>query len=250
MRLYLDDGNSRIKWRHDEMRSARVADTPAELEAQWQTLPRHQITAVFGSSVRSEARMREIERISRDCLGAGIHWQTTTASALGVRNAYSDPGSLGVDRWLALLAAHARFPGRDCIVVDAGTAITVDLLDAGGQHRGGLIMPGARTMLSSLARAEQLFPGSGDDLHAMACAGNALTSNTRDALLAGAVFAVQGGVEAAIEQQARQIGVRIGDVPILLTGGDAEMLKLEALQTFRAPDLVLEGLQQLAETES
>ncbi len=250
MRLFLDVGNSRIKWRHAQMGGSAVADDLAVLEAQWRGLSTPGIGAVFGSSVRGKAQMQAIDQLCQDCFRTGVRWQVSRAEALGVRNAYANPASLGVDRWLALLAAHASFPGRDCIVVDAGTAITVDLLDAAGDHRGGLIMPGARTILSSLGKAEQLFPDAGDDLLAVARAPRALTSNTQDALLAGAVFAVQGGVRAAIREQARQIGVKIETMPILLTGGDLGMLKLDTLQTHVVPDLVLDGLQVLAEKES
>lgn len=247
MRLYLDVGNSRIKWRHEQMATAVVADDLAVLEAQWRELGAELLSEVMGSSVRGKSQMQAIDQLSQDCFRTAVHWQVSTAQALGVRNAYANPASLGVDRWLVLLAAHARFPGRDCIVVDAGTAITVDLLDASGLHRGGLIMPGARTVLGSLGKAEQLFPDAGDDLQLIARAPNALTTNTQDALLAGAIFAIQGGVRAAIQEQAKQIGAKIESLPILLTGGDLGMLKLDNMQTHVVPDLVLDGLQALAE---
>ena len=249
MRLYLDVGNTRIKWRCEAMGGSAVADSLAVLEAQWRDLRTLNITKVVGSSVRGKSQMRAIDQLSQDCFLTAVHWQVSRAQALGIRNAYANPAALGVDRWMALIAARVRFPEQNCIVVDAGTAITVDLLDRNGQHRGGLILPGARTLLSSLEKADQLFPDAGDSLQDIAQSPSALTTNTQDALLAGAIFAVQGGVMAAIREQARQIDVRIETLPLLLTGGDRNMIKLDKLQIHIAPDLVLEGLQAMAENE-
>lgn len=247
MNLYMDVGNTRIKWRHQEMSRTSVADSLEILEAQWRDFPDQRISRVFGSCVRGKQQAGAIDLLSRDVFGLGVGWQVSSAQSCGVTNAYSNPLSLGVDRWLALIAAHARFPEHTCIVIDAGTAITIDLLEANGRHRGGLIMPGARTMLSSMGKADQLFPDVGINLLAAAASPEALTSNTRDALVSGSIFAVQGGVKAVIEKQCRQIGAKIEALPILITGGDLAMLNLDSLRTHIAPDLVLEGLQRLTE---
>src|SRR4029077_2103024 len=70
----------------------------------------------------------------------------------GVRNGYAETWRLGADRWVAMLGAHARYPGRALWVVDVGTALTVDLLDEHGRHRGGLLVPGPALMVESLLR--------------------------------------------------------------------------------------------------
>ena len=62
-----------------------------------------------------------------------------------MRNAYAEPARLGIDRWAAIIAAYHRFPEGAC-VVDCGTACTFDLVDAGGRHRGGYILPGLSAM--------------------------------------------------------------------------------------------------------
>ena len=83
-------------------------------------------------------------------------WLTASAAACGVTNRYARPAQLGADRWASLVAAWRRSTATDlfppaCVVVNAGTAVTIDALDADGVFRGGLILPGMRLMLQALA---------------------------------------------------------------------------------------------------
>lgn len=247
MNLYVDVGNSRIKWKYDGMVEAMAAGSLEQLSLQWNELKAVKLQSAAGSCVRSRSLADEINELSQACFDMPVVWQSSVAVACGVTNAYAQPQNLGVDRWAVLIAARARYPNQACIVVDAGTAITVDLLDASGLHLGGVILPGARSMLDTLNRAEQLFPDANRDLHEIAKSVSPFASSTQDAVLAGIVFAVQGGVKAVIEQQAAQINVKIEMLPIILTGGDSTMLKLDSLQTQQVPDLVLEGLRVLME---
>ena len=85
----------------------------------------------------------------RETIGRPPEFASSTDTAAGVRNGYSNPAQLGVDRWLAVIGAFHRH--RDaCCVVDAGTALTIDGVDATGQHLGGFIVPGPRLMVESL----------------------------------------------------------------------------------------------------
>ena len=74
----------------------------------------------------------------------------------GVRNAYDEPGKLGVDRWLAIVGAVARY-GIPVVVWDLGTASTLDAVDTSGRHLGGMIYPGPATMAASLTRDTRLI---------------------------------------------------------------------------------------------
>ena len=247
MKLVVDVGNSRIKWKHDGMPAAVAADSLQQLSLQWQDLKNVEIRGASGGCVRGRSLADKIDELARAYFDKRIDWQFSVSEACGVRNAYKQPGNLGVDRWAALIAAHEKLPGQACIVVDAGTAITVDLLDASGLHLGGVILPGAKSMLDTLNRAEQLFADTNRNLHEFAQSVQPCTDNTQDAVLTGIVFAVQGGVKAVIEQQAGQINAKIETLPIILTGGDSTMLKLDSLQTQQVPDLVLEGYRVLME---
>ena len=87
------------------------------------------------------------------------------ATSAGVRIAYAEPSRLGVDRFLALLAAHARGPGP-WLLVSAGSALTVDLLDVGGQHIGGVIAPSPEHMRAALAARFPALAYAGGEAHA------------------------------------------------------------------------------------
>jgi type III pantothenate kinase len=156
----------------------------------------------------------------------------TRPECAGVRIAYAEPSRLGVDRFLGLLAAHARGDGP-WLIVSAGSALTVDLLDGAGQHRGGVIAPSPEHMRAALAAR---FP-------ALAFAGGEATdfaADTADALAGGSLGAALGLVERCHRQATRLLG---RPPRLLISGGGgarlAEGLEIESEQS---PFLVLEGL--------
>ena len=156
----------------------------------------------------------------------------TQPECAGVRIAYAEPSRLGVDRFLALLAAHARGPGP-WLIVSAGSALTVDLLDADGQHRGGLIAPSPEHMRAALAAR---FP-------ALAYAGGEacdFATDTADAIAGGSVGAAVGLIERSHRQAMRLLGA----TPRVLVsgGGAARLMELLEMDSEPAPGLVLEGL--------
>jgi type III pantothenate kinase len=155
----------------------------------------------------------------------------TQRACAGVRIAYLEPSRLGVDRFLALLATHAR--GADaCLVVGVGTALTIDLLDADGRHHGGRIAPSPTLMRDALhARAPQL-PASGGRYADFA-------DDTIDALASGC----EGAALALIADSRERALARLGIVPnILLHGGGSAALLPRVPGAIPAPALVLEGL--------
>lgn len=150
----------------------------------------------------------------------------------GVRIAYAEPSRLGVDRFLGLLAAHARGDGP-WLIVSAGSALTVDLLDGAGQHRGGVIAPSPEHMRAALAAR---FP-------ALAFAGGEASdfaADTADALAGGSLGAALGLVERCHRQATRLLG----RAPRLLIsgGGGARLADGLEIESELAPFLVLEGL--------
>ena len=151
-------------------------------------------------------------------------------SCAGVRIAYADPSKLGVDRFLALLGAHRR--GGPALVAGVGTALTIDLVDAGGLHHGGRIAPSPALMREALhARVTTLPPDGGMRVD--------FATNTLDALSSGcegaALALIAGNLVAARE--------RLGIEPaLLLHGGGAPDLQAALPGAVAAPALVLEGL--------
>lgn len=149
----------------------------------------------------------------------------------GVRIAYADPAKLGVDRFLALLAAGARAAAPH-LVAGIGTALTIDLLDAGGSHRGGRIAPSPRLMREALHRAAAQLPAQGGGYVEFA-------ADTEDALASGCEGAALALIERSLGE-ARQV---LGVAPqLLLHGGGAEELLPQLPDATHAPSLVLEGL--------
>jgi len=156
----------------------------------------------------------------------------TQPEMAGVRIAYAEPARLGVDRFLALLAARARGPGP-WLLVSAGSALTVDLLDAGGQHRGGVIAPSPEHMRAALAARFPALAFAGGE----ACA---FAADTADALAGGSLGAAAGLIERSHRQATRLLGAA---PTVLLGGGGGERLRgMLELDVVPAPALVLEGL--------
>ena len=155
----------------------------------------------------------------------------TVAHLAGVRIAYAEPARLGVDRFLALLAAQARAPGA-WLVAGVGTALTIDLIDGSGLHRGGRIAPSPRLMRTALHEAAaQLSAHGGDYLE--------FATDTQDALASGCDGAALGLIERSLREATQLLGETPG---LLLHGGGADALAPHLPQALRAPSLVLEGL--------
>lgn len=170
-----------------------------------------------------------------------IHWGLTPRFAesqprlLGVANGYRDPRQLGVDRWLAMVAAFDALH-TSVLVVDCGTAATLDLIDDGGRHLGGLILPGLGMMRSALLRGTQLAVSPSLD------APPALAQDTESGIAAGTHQALIGAIARTLAQ-AHDL---LGRTPLLvLTGGDGILVHRQ-LGGRLEPDLVLQGLALLA----
>ena len=172
--------------------------------------------------------------------GLVVHRVQASAREGRLRIAYADPSRLGVDRFLAMLAASARDDGP-WVLVSAGSALTVDLLDADGLHLGGVIAPMPAQMRVMLAeRFSQLDVPEGQ--------AQPLADNTADAIASG----VQGAALGLVERVLRHAQLRLGTMPtLLLGGGDARLLaEVEHPRIVEAPALVLDGLAMHARAGS
>ncbi len=204
----------------------------------WNKLPRP--GRVVGVNVAGEAARLRIEaQLARWRLTP--EWMTASDTACGVTNRYARPAQLGADRWASLVAAWRRSTASDlfppaCVVVNAGTAVTVDALDVDGIFRGGLILPGLQLMRQSLAENTSGLKGPPGEFRPM-------PDNTADAIYTGAVQAVCG----AIEQMRRQINADPGCVRCYLAGGAAPEIGSHLYPPVEVVEnLVLEGVLALA----
>jgi type III pantothenate kinase len=153
-----------------------------------------------------------------------------------VRNSYQVPAQLGADRWGALIGAWHRHRGA-CVVVGAGTTLTVDALSADGVFLGGLIVAGADLMRESLARnTAQLRPRGGRFAF--------FPARTADAIESGAVNAQAGAIER-MQRFMREAGEDA--VLTMVSGGHAQALSRHLNGSVEVVDnLVLEGLVCIA----
>lgn len=240
--LALDVGNSRIKWGLSNAQTwieggvieGHLTD---RLPLEWDRLPVPDI--VIGCNVAGESRIVSLSRYWHD-RGLKITWIKSSAMSCGVVNKYEQPEQLGADRWAALISAWHKVQGP-CLVVSAGTAMTIDMLDAQGQFIGGQILPGRRLMQASLAAGT----------HALTAvpAGQvtACPLNTADAVTSG----IAGALVSSIESAFHRLESRTGSEPVcLLTGGDAGWLARQMKIAFRIEEkLILDGLLKLAEED-
>lgn len=156
-----------------------------------------------------------------------------------------NPAAVGVDRLLTALAASDRTQG-DCVVVDAGTAVTVDFVDRHGIFQGGVIAPGLGAMLRAMHQTTAKLPllappGRLVDGHAAAAPRGPLGKNTSEAMLLGASRAIVGLVHDRLNAYAELAG---GYPRIIATGGDAGLLfEHDDLVEHIIPDLLLMGMQ-------
>lgn len=240
MILLADIGNSRLKWLAWRpggpgagtavVYRGRALDEV--LEEAWGTLPRPERVAAV--NVAGEAVAAAVRDWCESRWRLRPVFYLAGTAACGVRNRYAEPGRLGADRWAAMIGAYHRYGGPVC-VIDCGTAVTLDLVDARGRHQGGLILPGMALMRQSLYRDTRGIPDEGE------AGGEWLGHDTRSCVTAGTRHAVAGGLERALR------GLD-GAVRCVLTGGDAARLaSLLDREVILEPDLVLHGLRLLAE---
>jgi type III pantothenate kinase len=242
MDLLIDIGNTNLKWAPSEtgflgeMRKVcHHGGLPIDLHAAWEQLETPE--RVFVSNVAGDKMANTLRR------ACGSYWEleprfaSTEPASHGVTIAYGRPERLGVDRWLALIAAHKCCDGP-VLVVDAGTAVTFDLLLSDGRHLGGLILPGIEMMRDGLLAGTHIPRVEPQDLD------EPWAVDTGAAVAAGSIQAPSALAERLCHRLADLAGV---DPALILTGGDARRL-LPALRerVVQRPDLVLQGLTLLA----
>ena len=179
------------------------------------------------------ARLREAARAAG---GDGPH-VAGEDFPISIRADVEEPGRVGTDRRLAALAAHRRAGGA-CIVVDAGTAVTVDAVDDAGTFLGGAIFPGPGLMARSLADGTAQLPLV--EIASGAADGPAVGRSTEAAIRSGVTRALAGAVERLVRDVAEALG---SDVSVYATGGYAPPPEDRGGSGWQVvPDLVLEGL--------
>ncbi|HWT53987.1 MAG TPA: type III pantothenate kinase [Rhodocyclaceae bacterium] len=233
MILCIDCGNTRIKW---------GLLTPKGLWQAHGVMPLAQLDNLRAALIDQPAFKRVVacnvsgaengERIAAQ-IKVTPEWVVPQREQCGVKNGYKKAAQLGADRWASLIAARAMHSGA-CLVVNAGTATTIDLLGADGRFRGGVILPGLNLMRKALAHNTA-------DLPLADAAHQAIPTDTDSAIVSGALEASAGAIE--------RMFARLEDptATCLLSGGAAAAIApLLQIPVQSIDDLVLRGLACIA----
>ena len=229
MRILVDAGNTLTKW---QLRSggAAVVDGQGDLSAlrDWvAALDDSQQYAVAVSCVKDDTYAHEIGRAFESLGSATLHFVKSSATFAGVRNAYDEPQRLGVDRWLALLAITARGQ-NSAVIIDVGTACTIDVLE-NGQHLGGYIFPGMALARDALVANTDKIRFSEDPEPS-----TSLGTDTASCVLSGIWLTLLASCQSVID--------RFPNATVYLTGGSAAELVALGLDAQRVDGLVFDGL--------
>ncbi|MCY4052038.1 MAG: type III pantothenate kinase [Gammaproteobacteria bacterium] len=256
MDILVDVGNRRIKW----AKSIDIAQfitgeytllqleklhhvinftaREAKDEQSRQFLNEPKPNSVYVSCVGGKKAMPEIHKACQERWNIQPNYLTSSDCKAGIRNGYLDPQQLGVDRWLAMIAARQFIPNRPLLVIDAGTAITIDYIDTIGLFEGGIIIPGLMTIMESLNQRAGLPTVDSN----MTNKEHRILNNrdTHSAIVNGALHAVVSSIEIAIAEYREKTGKHLRTV---ITGGDASLInRVSKYSMIEFPNLVLIGL--------
>lgn len=236
-KLLIDAGNTRVK--------TALMDSEGHLEpwfnAHYSELNQYRIETplegVWIAAVSGVEQNNELETWLTEQQQSQIVRVESEAAAFGVKNAYEQPNHLGVDRWLAMVGAFDEQP-KAAVIIDAGTAITVDWIDERGHHLGGWIAPGVDLMKNSVTqRAPKVFSDN-DNQWGKA---QQLGQSTPECLSNGCVNIFVGLVRQAIAVSETELDWF--DYRILFSGGSIPLLPADIKRRGEVrSELVLQGL--------
>ncbi|MCK9238659.1 MAG: type III pantothenate kinase [Thiopseudomonas sp.] len=235
MIIELDCGNTSIKWRFltaEQAVPASFGSVPTLNDLQ-PILAKYKGKCSFCRicSVRGKDFDQRLSEVIFHSLGAPMIFAKTAQTLAGVINGYAQAASLGIDRWLALVAAYSLYKGN-CLVIDCGTAITADYVAHTGVHLGGVIAPGLRLLQSTLYQKTslpQVFETGEFNI----------AVSTEQAIKAGISSMYSGFIRQQLSCAEQRFGTQF---TLVLTGGDAHFVQQEFAHAMTHKDLVFIGL--------
>ncbi len=240
--LLLDCGNTRLKWRH--ISPARVQQGIFDYHTDtlqaapfWSLLQADDV--IWAASVAKLEWREQLEQVAQQRQLRVPRFAISEVRQGGVINGYREPQKLGIDRWLAILAAW-RECRTACIIIDAGSALTVDIVDHEGHHQGGHIVPGLALQQRSLLTQTAQVRFDADHRQSIAPG-----RDTQAAVLNGTLAMAIGYLRYLLHEAWHSSPT----TPVIfITGGDAErLLPLLNVSANVRPHLVLDGLYHYAQ---
>ncbi|MFK7997310.1 MAG: type III pantothenate kinase [Granulosicoccus sp.] len=244
MRILVDIGNSRCKAAIEDQAGLHPLETFAwkdvfldeVLDELWRKpLGNRLPSSVLVSNVAGERLLPSLSAWCFAQLGVRPIEIVSTAEFNGLKNGYQEPSTLGVDRWAAMIGARAEYSGALC-VIDSGTAATVDVIDADGQHLGGAILPGIYTMRRALGKYTSALFAAGGEIAPF-------SDNTAGGIAGGTGFSSVGAMDRFVVEA----GKLADSVTTIVTGGESAILEsMMVSEVVRDPALVLKGISVIA----
>ena len=240
LQLYIDRGNTALKWQllsNSTLVDEGVFSNGVPLHEGLSGLAKEPLSNIYVSSVAADVFCQQLTVWAKAQAQPAPVFVESTREACGVINAYKEAGQLGVDRWLAMIAARSAYSGMLC-VVDSGTALTMDFMLEDGEHLGGFIVPGAALMQRSLLNNTQKIHLV-DKLN-----GKGLGTNTSEAVILG----IEQMLHVFVREKLVEIeGKHNKKATLILTGGHAkDLAKGLTNEFYLEKDLVLQGLRILS----
>lgn len=229
MYLTIDKGNTRMKWALFE------GDQLVRLSEEGEGLPDEEVDAAIVCAT-GQLDMDQLQLKTDNMM------VLSSQSRLPITLDYATPETLGPDRIAAACGAHKLCAGKGCVIVDAGTCITIDYIDSDGVFRGGAILPGIEIMFRALHTFTAKLPLlTIEDPTKTPITGRTTQESMEAGVLTATRYAVEGFVAHYREKQP--------DTPVLLTGGDADWVWGEGLLNVKGcvwePYLVMIGLNEI-----
>ena len=249
MKLWIDIGNTRLKWQLREnselvdngviVHEGNIEKIFARLGSSFKSSER-KVDAVGMASVLNKNSVLVCRDACLKSFGVELAIAEVSRELHGVQCAYQDITQLGVDRWLALVAAYHQYNQAVC-VVDCGSALTIDMVNKEGRHLGGYILSGLNMSVNALLGQTQSVRFDGDGFVGSLILG----VDTASAVKNGALLQAQSSIVVAwkmFDQQCRD--AQKASPKLLLTGGDCEVLSQNLAIDFELQeDLVIQGLR-------
>lgn len=238
MRLLVDIGNTQVKYVFQDTAESPFSDIVyADYQIFLAQLLQENfsgVTQIILANVQGQEIQDSIRRWADENKVEFLQVESTK-QAFGVTSGYEIPERLGVDRWLAMIGAKQLYPNENLLIIDAGTATTVDLLAGSGQHYGGWIMPGIETLFDSLVMRTKRI-----DAIASTASNLAFGVNSSACVNHGSWAMTIGAVKEAITQANNIMKLD----KILLTGGNGqEIVKLITDNCQLESELIFHGLR-------
>jgi type III pantothenate kinase len=242
--LAVDAGNTRVKWGLFD-KNGTLLEKGACLNTAIARTKLPAAASVIISNVAGEHIKKQLEEVLPKHIPT--HWITAKANECGVSSHYDQPEKLGTDRWAALIAAW-QIKQAPCVVVNAGTAVTIDALTSNreqGEFIGGIILPGIHLMQQSLGIATVQLPNIHQEIitaRATSEYQDIFAKNTVDAMRAGAINAACGAIKQMYTALVA-ISAKSKATPyIFISGGNAQIIKDNLLGDVTKPALIVDNL--------